>query len=144
MRNRLSIVVLGLLCCNFVFTAVTVQSIIDKFTSSLPVCEGGELEMKKDKLEWSKWKNCYGALTYVDKDGLIVSLKAEFDGYGNMHGKTVTTDYSRGYKTLTYGKNKNGKPIGSWFMIFPNGRIGKMTTKNGEFPKDIKIIVEGN
>ena len=100
--------------------------------------------MKKDKLEWSKWKNCFGALTYVDKDGLIVSLKAEFDGYGNMHGKTVTTDYSRGYKTLTYGKNKNGKPIGSWFMIFPNGRIGKMTTKNGEFPKDIKIIVEGN
>ncbi len=68
MRNRLSIVVLGLLCCNFVFTAVTVQSIIDKFTSSLPVCEGGELEMKKDKLEWSKWKNCFGALTYVDKD----------------------------------------------------------------------------
>ena len=144
MRNYLSILILGLFCCNFVFTSVTVKSITDKFTSSLPKCEGGELEMNNDKLEWSKWKNCFGALTYVGKDGLTVLLKTEFDGYGNMHGKTVTTDYSRGYKTLIYGKNKKGKPVGSWFMIFPNGRIGKMTTKNGEFPEDIKIIVEGD
>ncbi len=143
MKNILGIIILELLFCNFVFTSVTVQSIVDKFTSSLTECEGGKLDMKKDKHEWSKWKNCFGSLTYIGEDGLTVLMQTEFDRFGNMHGKTITTDYSRGYKTLIYGKNKKGNPIGSWYLIFPDGRIGKMKTKNGEFPNDMEIIVKG-
>ena len=64
---------------------LTKEKILDKYKSLLPKCEGGEADMGKDILRWTKWNNCLGTLKLIDESGDELTFVSEFKN-GEMIG----------------------------------------------------------
>ena len=72
---------------------LTEEKILDMYKSLLPKCEGGEADMSKDLLRWTKWNNCLGTLKLTDESGEELTFISEFKN-GSMLGKMSFKDNS--------------------------------------------------
>ena len=71
-------------------SVLTKEKIILEYKSTLPECEGGEADMGKDILRWTKWNNCLGTLKLIDESGEELTFVSEFKN-GEMMGKFTFT-----------------------------------------------------
>jgi hypothetical protein len=85
-------------------SGLTKEKIIDKYKSSLPKCEGGEADMGKDILRWTKWNNCLGTIKLIDESGDELTFISEFKN-GEMIGIFIGTLRNG---TLFAVRNKRG------------------------------------
>ena len=88
MKKVILIIVFGLLWCNISF-AETEQSIRDKYKSSLPECEDGEVDI--EDVQWIEdlgYTNCVGTIRVSNNDpSFDYILTAEFNEDGKVIGK---------------------------------------------------------
>ena len=111
-------------------SVLTKEKIILEYKSTLPICEGGEADMGKDILRWTKWNNCLGTLKLIDESGEELTFVSEFKN-GEMMGKFTFTSNS---EVLFAERKKSGCKKNGYQIV--DGSLAKVKlNKNCDITK---------